>query len=182
MTPPRPIFRTLVFVTGPACLAYGRLNIPHAPAGDPFDPWSSVALVVFLAGIVSFLWFVHTAWSAIQDRHTAVSPELATLLLLVPIVNLFWVFRVVAAFPRDHNAMLDRQAIPVPRLALGGAHTWSSVFFVLTALPYIGPFAAVANVVVSGVMILTTCGGIDRLHRFAAMVVPHGDRPSHARG
>ncbi|MBL8963183.1 MAG: hypothetical protein KF787_06950 [Phycisphaeraceae bacterium] len=172
MTSSLSVCRTMTFLAGPVCLAIGRLLAPLWPTDDSANPWRALAMAVSLAGVVSLLWFVHSAWSAIHDRRTAFSPELAAFFLLIPIVNCYWVFRVIAAYPKDHNAMLDRQALPLPRIRPGGVFVWSSMLLLLTVIPYIGAFAAVANTAVAGVMILKTCAAIERLRSFAALISP----------
>jgi hypothetical protein len=48
-----------------------------------------------LIAVVLFLAWLYRAWSAVPSRHRGLRPALAVGLLLVPLFNLYWMFRAV---------------------------------------------------------------------------------------
>ncbi|MBN1612289.1 MAG: hypothetical protein JW940_36995 [Polyangiaceae bacterium] len=98
-------------------------NQPYGkPAGGP--GWMELA-----TPIASFVWLaaslvaaimlcviVYKMWTVVQDGRARTSPAMACGLLLVPVFNLFWMFRAIRGFATEYNAFLDRNELTVPPL------------------------------------------------------------------
>jgi serine/threonine protein kinase len=72
-----------------------------------------VAQLLFFS-LTLILFFV--MWKAIQDGHARTSPAKAAGFTLIPIFNLFWLFRVLWGFSEDYNKFIDRHLIIVKKL------------------------------------------------------------------
>lgn len=83
------------------------------------------SLAIFLAtSAIAFLLTVmrllHKAWAAIHDGASGVSPGPAVGLLFVPIVNLFWSFRVFPGYVTAFRKFGERQRLQLPKLSWFG--------------------------------------------------------------
>lgn len=100
-------YRGAIF--GSSVLAIG------AGVGSSFVPSATLASVLLgvagalvLVSVVSHLVLAYRMWSAIQDGYAKTTPLLAALLLLVPLLNLYWVFNVFPGFAADYNRYVQR--------------------------------------------------------------------------
>jgi len=80
---------------------------------------SALGAVVMLFGAVIFLLFIYKMWGALQDGRASTTPLPAALLLLVPVFNLYWIFKVIYGFAQDYNRLADRHRLNVPKLPTG---------------------------------------------------------------
>jgi serine/threonine-protein kinase len=62
------------------------------------------------------MFVVYRCWSAIQDGAQSTTPLRAALLLLVPVWNMYWAFRVFAGFASDFNSYTARHKIGVGKI------------------------------------------------------------------
>ncbi|HHH11857.1 MAG TPA: hypothetical protein ENK23_07280, partial [Sorangium sp.] len=75
----------------------------------------AAALLVFVAGVQ--LSLVYHMWAAIRDEHTPLQPRTAALLLLLPLFNVYWAFRVLPGYATAYNAFTARYLLRLPRLS-----------------------------------------------------------------
>lgn len=80
---------------------------------------SALGTVAMLLSAVIFLLFIYKMWDALQDGRTGTTPLPAALLLLVPVFNLYWIFKVIYGFAQDYNRLADRHRLNVPKLPTG---------------------------------------------------------------
>jgi hypothetical protein len=95
----------------------------------------SLLLVGFLqlpvTGIIINFLVLRKIWAAIQDGQNPISPGKAIGLLLVPIFNFYWVFRVWAGFPKEFQNFVNRRSLNISKPA--------SFFFVLYSILLVIP-------------------------------------------
>lgn len=77
---------------------------------------SILATLLWVFVIVVLLTFIYRVWKAIQDGHASTSPAAAAWLLLIPVFQLYWVFRAVWGFARDYNQFLERRGLELRKL------------------------------------------------------------------
>jgi hypothetical protein len=80
---------------------------------------SALGTVVMLFSAVIFLLFIYKIWGALQDGRASTTPLPAALLLLVPVFNLYWIFKVIYGFAQEYNRLADRHRLNVPKLPTG---------------------------------------------------------------
>ena len=96
-----PIFAVL------ATLVFSSASIPYLRGGLLLSQ-----LLLFGATLVLLFWM----WKAIQDGQTRTSPGVAAGLTLIPGFNLYWIFRAVWGFAKEHNKFLARHSLPLQKL------------------------------------------------------------------
>ena len=69
------------------------------------------AVWIYLTIVTMVLWY--KAWRSIQDDYTSLTPVRAIVFLLIPIFNLYWIFRAFGGFPKDYNAYIKRHNLSV---------------------------------------------------------------------
>jgi hypothetical protein len=62
----------------------------------------------FLGAGIAYLVLIYKAWSAINDGQQRTSPMLATLLLLIPLWQLYWMFQAIWGWSQDYNKYIAR--------------------------------------------------------------------------
>jgi len=67
--------------------------------------------------IVVLLTFIYKVWKPLQDGHARISPAAAAWLLLIPIFQLYWVFRAIWGFAKDYNRFIERHGLELGRLS-----------------------------------------------------------------
>ena len=101
------------------------------------------------AAAVLWLVFVYRMWSAIQDGQARISPGRAVGLLFVPLLNIYWIFRVLPGYATEYNAYLGRHGSAAPPLSRG---------LILAAM-----LVPVANVVLWWIVIGRICRAVNAL-------------------
>jgi hypothetical protein len=79
----------------------------------------ALGTIVVLCSAVIFLLFIYKMWVALQDGRASATPLQAALLLLVPVFNLYWIFKVIYGFAQDYNRLVDHHRLNVPKLPTG---------------------------------------------------------------
>ena len=79
-------------------------------------PLLALALLILAILAVVYVLFILRKWTALQDGQTGTSPAMAAGFLFIPVFNLYWVFKVFYGFAQDHNALIDRHRLNVPKL------------------------------------------------------------------
>lgn len=103
-----------------------------------------VAVPMIVLGVLAYLQFVvvHTVitlavlykiWDSVQDGITQVTPGKAIGFLFVPFYNLYWIFRVWAGYPKDHDEFIERQRLSAPKLS-GTLFTLFPILVLLSAI------------------------------------------------
>lgn len=96
--------------------------------------WLSIGASTLAIIIMGLCVFAYRIWSAIEgDGAARMTPQKAVIFLLVPGVNIIWIFLVLWGFARDCNVYIKRHDIPVHTLP-----TWVFFFFLLCL--YVAPF------------------------------------------
>jgi hypothetical protein len=103
-----------------------REAFEHAQSSFPpllHENWvialSALGTIVMLLSAVIFLLFIYKMWGALQDGRASTAPLPAALLLLVPVFNLYWIFKVIYGFAQEYNRLADRHRLNVPQLPAG---------------------------------------------------------------
>lgn len=122
-----------------------------------------VALPLMIAASLTLLRFVYQMWRAIDDGQTSIRPGAAAGLMLVPLFNLYWVFRVFPGLATELEAYARRHERPCRPLNRGILVTYA-VLFVVGMLPWVGVLAFAAQLVVAPIAIVSICNAIDALH------------------
>ncbi len=110
----------------------------------------AAALLVFVAGVQ--LSLVYHMWAAIRDEHTPLQPRTAALLLLLPLFNVYWAFRVLPGYATAYNAFTARYLLRLPRLSqnLILASMVVPVFGVAIYWVVVGKLCEAVNAIASG--------------------------------
>jgi hypothetical protein len=83
---------------------------------EAFRAWSMIASF-YSFGIFILLWY--RAWGALAARRQKFHPARTALLLLVPFLNLYWMFRAVGGWPKAYNRYAREKGLNVPPLSHG---------------------------------------------------------------
>jgi len=104
-------------------------------------------LLVLLGGIAAWLFLLHRASSAIQDGQARTPPGKAVGLLLIPLLNLWWLTQAFPGFAHDFNSFRERHRLPCEPLN-------ESLFMVYCICVYLGNVPYVGVVSPIGVLIM----------------------------
>jgi len=112
-------------------------------------PEAGAAIIV--GGCVAGFWMTWAiltwnGWAAIQDGHAALTPRQAVLPLLIPLFNLYWVFRCYCGLARGMHAFAARHRTPGVQLD-EGACVWYAALFGVSFVPVIGLLSLAACMV-----------------------------------
>ncbi|MBI4702804.1 MAG: hypothetical protein HY744_16920 [Deltaproteobacteria bacterium] len=140
-----------LFIVG-GVLASGSLGAWGASDSHVTELLAFSWIPFVLAGLFQCV-LLYKMWKAVQDGQARVSPIAAVGLLLVPIFNLYWIFRVLPGYATDFNAYVARHRLGVPPLSQG---------FILAAM-----LVPVANVVLYWMLLGRICDGVTALGRAA---------------
>ena len=95
------------------------------------------AVLVYM--VIIYLVFVWRIWTALQDGSARTTPLKASLFLLIPIFNIYWVFEAFPGFVDEYRAYTERNGFSVPRLEKGFFVVYG-LLFALSMLTFIIPF------------------------------------------
>jgi hypothetical protein len=182
--------RNYVLATAvPTLIAAGMLAYVSAePGASELLPF---ALAVGLLPGLAVCTLLYKAWRAVRHQETRPSPAAAVAGLLVPVFNLYWVWRVWTRWPAAYNAAADRAEGPLSLVPDTPFRIFVVSNYLALALAPIGIFllqgpnkvqgfglvltgtSAIAGLISMGtfIAILTTvCGAVNRLRTAAASV------------
>jgi hypothetical protein len=80
---------------------------------EAFRAWSMIASF-YGFGVFVLLWY--RAWGALAAGPQKFNPGRTALLLLVPLVNLYWLFRAVGGWPKAYNHYASEKGLNLPPL------------------------------------------------------------------
>jgi hypothetical protein len=107
------LFRGAIFAPIAAAAAAGYfatvLSDPRAPI--------AVGVGMLVMSAAAQLILIYRIWSAVQDSHAPFSAAKASLLLLIPLFNMYWLFRALPGYATVYNAFTARYLLRVPRLS-----------------------------------------------------------------
>jgi hypothetical protein len=138
---------------------------------------STAALVVWGLGLFAAAILVvvltakilYRAWTAIQDGQARTTPGRAVGYLFIPLFNLYWVFVAWGGLAKNFNAFLDRYQIPTRRLSEGLLLTYCVLMvvgLVANYIPFLGSLYAIAELVVSLMVLWSITGRVNDLHGY----------------
>lgn len=120
-----------------------------------------------LFAFIVFLILLYKMWVAIHDNNARITPGKAVVLVIIPLLNLYWIFQVVWGWSKDYNNFIFKRGLnmsPVSeKLALAFC-----ILFVLLYAPFLNililiPFGVVAlvflNQAIDGINNLFTSNG-----------------------
>ena len=122
-----------------------------------------IGIAFFVLLLFVILSLTYEMWSSIEDIHARMSPGKAVGFLFIPLYNIYWMYQVLVGFVEDYNDFISRNEIKTPILEDGVF----KIFFFLTLIslvPYIGGFAALANLVVGAIMISKICDAVNAVN------------------
>ncbi len=108
-------------------------------------------------------------WAALPAPHAMHRPGWAAGLLLVPGINLYWVFRAFRGFAVGHNAWAEASGAPPVSV---GLFTAFAALTVLSGIPWAGAVFAAANVVVVGLVVSAAVDAVNELAAVTAAGTP----------
>jgi len=117
-------------------------------------------ILIYIVVVMSRL--VYKMWAAIQDGHARTTPGKALGFCFIPFFNFYWVFQAFPGFARDYNTLVDRYSLRIPKLPVGLFMAYA-VLCLLALIPLLGILAALANLVVTMMMIAKICDGVNAL-------------------
>lgn len=114
------------------------------PPSVPATILMLIAVLVLIAGIVSYCVLLYRAWNQIQDARPRTTPGLAVGLLFVPLFNFYWIFVAVYGLSQELNKYAAQRSIQEPRVAEGLALT-TCILLICTIIPCLGGLVALVN-------------------------------------
>lgn len=154
---PKPINKSLWLALVYGSLLLGAIFTGWAASDPAVTELIALGLPLVAVGGIANLVFWFKAWGALQDGMARTSPGKAIGLLLVPVFNIYWLFQVIPGWAQDHNAMVERAGIDLPRVN-AGVYT---AYAVCSILPFV---SAIAVLVLLPIVLGSTCDAINRLH------------------
>jgi len=100
-----------------------------------------IAVIIYVLVVTAMMYY--KMWGAINDDEMPISPVLAVVLLLIPIVNLFWTIAVYPLFMKYYNEYIERRTAEVQALKPGLFYAYPAliiVYFVCSIIAEIAPF------------------------------------------
>ena len=151
---------------------------------EAFRNWSMIASF-YAFGIFILLWY--RAWGALAAGPQKFNPTRTALLLLVPVVNLYWMFRAVWGWPKAYNYYAAEKGLNVPPLndrlflaycvftvaavAVNPVHILKIDFYSRElVLLFISQVTKTAQLCLDAVIVWVVCTAVNRL--------PHGPGPA----
>jgi hypothetical protein len=102
-----------------------------------------LALIGMFVGVFYLfpvILFHYRMWAAIYDRGMRISPGLAVVLLFVPVVNLFWIFRLYPGFVRSYNEQVEKNHTALPRLEPSAYQVFPTMLLISVILGFVTLF------------------------------------------
>jgi len=115
-------------------LALAALALAIVATDRDAAPLAAAAAFLLAVPGVTFLVFLHRMWSAIRDQHTKPSPARAVALVLVPVVNLFWLPRAIARWPAQAERFAERNGHAEIRVGRGPFVAFVALVYVVPSL------------------------------------------------
>lgn len=109
------------------------------PVVKKFLQFGSWGLLLF--AFIVFLILLYKMWVAIHDNNARITPGKAVVLVIIPLLNLYWIFQAVWGWSKDYNNFISKRGLNVPQVS----EKLALVFCILFAL-YFVPFLNVLNV------------------------------------
>jgi hypothetical protein len=134
------IFGPVIYITGTPPSAR-----PHLTA----VAIGSLAAACIATGFIFALFF--KAWSAIQHASPRMKPLRGTLLLLLPIFNIYWSFQYSWGLARDYNSYSRIHSANLPKLPEGvflALPPLAALYFFARGVPDIGPLYSLTMLLV----------------------------------
>ena len=126
-------------------------------------------MATFAGSMVVVLRLLYKAWASIQDSATRIKPARASALLLVPIFNLYWMWRAFPGFAAEYNAFIGRNAVNVQRegrllYILFTAMAWAATAAVLLPIWMVPAILMLVQLLVMiPLVVFALTGAINRL-------------------
>ncbi|MCC7014611.1 MAG: DUF4339 domain-containing protein [Planctomycetes bacterium] len=153
----------LLGVTAAITLYGSLLVLGVAPLEPRIASAALVALPLAIAASLTLLRFVHQMWKAIDDGNSTIRPGAAAGLMLVPLFNLYWVFRAFPGFATELGRYAQRHGSTARPLGRGVLITYA-VLFVIGLVPVLGVVAFLAQLVVAPITVVLVCNAIEAVH------------------
>jgi hypothetical protein len=139
--------------------------------------WGMIASF-YAFGVFILLWY--RAWGALAARQEKFNPARTALLLLVPFINLYWMFKAVWGWPKAYNHFAHKKGLNLPLLndrlflayciftvaavAVNPGHILKINFYGReAALLFISQMTKAAQLLFDAVIIWQVCGAVNRL-------------------
>jgi hypothetical protein len=126
-----------------------------------------IVLPIALISVACWLIFLYKAWLGIQDQETAITPLKAVGLLLIPFFNIYWMFRMFAAYPREYDAYCIRNRATREDLSLAAFHAYPLLCVMSLVLDYISPtidyVAQSLLIIIQTLIVIRTCRAVNVL-------------------
>lgn len=120
------------------------------------------AFLPTVLGAIALLMLVYKMWAVIQDGQPRTTPGLATVLLIVPCVNLFWVFQAIWGWTKDFNRYAAERNIAAPRMPEGLALAYC-ILILLSAIPILGGCLALINIALLLIFMNAAINGVNAI-------------------
>ncbi len=133
--------------------------------GPKSDAGAIVGSLLILIGVIPYLFgvvvgvfiFTYKMWQVIPPGYGRTTPGKAVGFLFIPFYNYYWVFVAYNGFAKDLNHCAGR-----PLLSEGLAMT-VSVFFLLTAIPYLGILALLPFLIIYAIFLSKALDAVNEL-------------------
>jgi hypothetical protein len=145
-------------------------HVPHLEKTN-FGALMGFAMLAQLFAWVAWLVLVYKMWSAIQDGNARTTPGRACGFLLIPVFNIYWVFRAVHGFAKDHNQLVDRHSLKVRKLPEGLFLAYALVT-ILMYIPFLSLLVSTPRFLLALLVIPKICDAVNALPEKLVAVAP----------
>jgi hypothetical protein len=118
----------------------------------------AMLLPMFCMGLLTY-----RMWEAIQDDNARCRPASATILLFVPIVNLFWYFKAWSGWAEDYNAFIHHHKLRANEVNESYGK-WVAILMVLSIVPLVS-IVSIANLFLIPMFMSEAVDGVNNLLR-----------------
>lgn len=144
-----------LYAAGMAVVSVGAFWLDYlAPGSEATFEYVSilflVGVVALLGGIVLWLTLLYRLWSLIQDGLARTQPWKAVVFMLIPLVNLFYLFVNFEGLAKGLNAAMERHAIQGPKADVTKAYLaaiFMLVDFFFQRIPLLGDLLFIPAVI-----------------------------------
>jgi hypothetical protein len=145
---------------------------PAAVAGLILFVLICLAVALYLIVVTAMLFY--KMWEAIKDEGTPVSPVLAVVLLLIPIVNIVWAFLVYPLYVKYYNEYIVRRDTGVRALSPGLFYAYPvllGINLVCSAIAQIAQFLPRSTMLLALLMPFSIFGMIASIASFVVFLI-----------
>jgi hypothetical protein len=120
-------------------------------------------LMLFVSAIIFFAW-IWNLWASLPESHRKHSPAKATLLLLIPLWNIYWIFEAVWGWTKSYNAFLQEENVNLQQASEGIALS-IPILMLTSVIPGLNLLTGPAAVLMTVVLMSSSIDNVNKLKK-----------------